>query len=186
MAKMKLSTVALLMFAIAVLGACSSSGQRLVSIPLAAPIPVGASCSLEVVGNPQSDALANSTLQALLNSMLTGTGIFRQVVQTGTPADYALRVEVQKVSRVSSTSRFMIGVFAGSNEIAAVVVLRELAAGSVITCFNVNGSSASHPLSNENEFDDALQEAANEICAGLRTTSVNQPVPGQPGQPSAR
>jgi hypothetical protein len=175
-------TSALLVLTASLLGACSSSGQRLVSIPLASPIPAGKSCIVEVVADPVADVLANSTLQALLNSMLTGTGIFAHVVQPGLQADYALRVGVQKCSRVSSTSRVMIGVLAGSNEIAAVVVLRDLATGNVITCFNVEGTSASHPLSNENEFEDALRKAAEEVCMGLRTVapaSTSQALPGQ-------
>ena len=57
---------------------------------------------------------------------------------------------------------------AGPNGLDASVQLRDEKVNQVVMSFDVEGTSASHPLSSEAGLDDAIREAANEIIKGLR------------------
>jgi hypothetical protein len=151
------------------LAACSSSGTLAVSTPKSEPIPAGKMVALSVTSAGDEDSRdAAERLKNDLFGRLVSEGVFKQVVQTGQPADYRMTVALSGVEHVSQTARILLGVLAGSNELTADVTLVRATNGTVVEKFKVTGESASHPLSGENGIEDAIREAAAKTVQALK------------------
>ena len=61
-----------------------------------------------------------------------------------------------------------INSFAGSNRLKCNVTLIDQATGQTRTAFQVEGVSASHPMSSESGLDDAVREAVSNMIIALR------------------
>jgi hypothetical protein len=59
-------------------------------------------------------------------------------------------------------------VLAGRNELAVQVDVFDGASHALSISFTAKGKSASHPLSSENDIDDAIREAVGEIILELK------------------
>ena len=82
--------------------------------------------------------------------------------------------ELRQVLRYDSGARgfkkaaIFLGVLAGANSLAAYVALYDQGSNQLIAKFDVTGASASHPLSSENDLEDAIREAVTQIMLALR------------------
>ena len=93
--------------------------------------------------------------------------MFARVVQAGETATYDVRVRLLTESEVSQGARILFGVLAGANELALQVDVFETASRNLVVSFTAKGEFASHPLSSENEMDDAVREAVDEVILEL-------------------
>lgn len=154
------------------LAACSASAKVAVSQPKSASISSDSVVALEVkaVGS-EADEYTESVLQKLRSSLFGGlvaNGVFKQVVHPSDPADYRLVVSIDGVRAVSQGARIFLGVLAGENQLAAHCLLTESVNGEKVADFTVTGASAAHPLSSENDMDDAIGKVVEKIVASLR------------------
>lgn len=163
---LKWFSAACLLFAV---GGCASSGTINIDQPKSRSIETRKVVSLDVIAGPEAeDQKAADMLSVDLYGRLVASGLFRQVVQPAESGDYRLEVRLAGVEEVSQAARIGLGVLAGSNSVAASVWLYDSRTGELITAFDVTGESASHPMSSESGFDDAVREAAVKIVDGLR------------------
>lgn len=154
---------------VALVAACSSTGTLTVKQPKSASIPPGKTVVLAVTSPADEDSReAAQRMRSELFGRLVSEGVFKQVLAQDESADYAMDVRVGEVDEVSQGSRIFFGVFAGSNDVGASVAVRERPSDQVVTQFDVAGESASHPLSSEDDMDDAIREAVTRIIAALR------------------
>jgi hypothetical protein len=154
------------------LAACSASAKVAVSQPKSAAISSDSVVALEVkaVGT-DADEDTEAVLQKLRSSLFGGlvaNGVFKQVVHTSDPADYRLAISIDGVRAVSQGARIFFGVLAGENQLAAHCLLTDSASGEKVADFTVTGASAAHPLSSENDMDDAIGKVVEKIVASLR------------------
>lgn len=159
------------------LGACTSSGSVQMTHAKTSPIPSGSTVALEVVANLSDDADGDARadasetihrLKARLFGRLVSEAIFRQVLQPGEEADYNMNVTLLNAEEISQSARILFGALAGSNTLSARVTLHNAESDELVTEFEVGGESASHPFSSENDLDDAVREAVDEIIMALR------------------
>jgi len=154
--------------------ACSSSGSMQLTQAKTAPIPSGKIVALKVGLAPIPDSSYSGAtevtrrLKAQLFGRLVSEGAFRQVVQFDEPADYRMEVLLSDTREVSPGARILLGVMAGANSLNASVTLYDQATSSVVTAFDVEGKSASHPFSTESGLDDAIREAIDKIMLVLQ------------------
>ncbi len=155
--------------ALIIVVACSSSGTLQVSQPKTSAIPPGKIVGLKVTSasDEESREVAHR-LSGELFGRLVSEGIFQQVVQAQQPAHYTLNVQVGDVQEVSQGARIFFGVFAGANTLRATVTLYDREPRQLVTAFDVEAESASHPLSSEAGIEDAVREAATKIIFALR------------------
>ena len=106
-------------------------------------------------------------LRGQLFGRLVSEGVFRQVVHRGEAAKYVVNVRLIAATEVSQGARIFMGVLAGANELAVNVNVSDASASAPLTRFTVKGESASHPLSSENDMDDAIREVVDEIILAL-------------------
>ena len=159
---------------IALLPACSSSGQMTMLQPLddTQRIDHNAATVLTVVpgGGLQPDEDLSETILSLRGQLfgrLVSDGVFKQVVHEGEPAKYYVRVQVNTADQVSMGARIMFGAFAGGNELDVRVEVFEKSSDQSIMTFTVLGESATHILSGESEMEDAIREVVNKIILSL-------------------
>ena len=107
-------------------------------------------------------------LRGQLFGRLVSEGVFGRVVQEGEAARYDVRARLLTAAQVSQTARILFGVLAGRNELAVQVEVFDSASRALLVSFTAKGESASHPLSSENDMDDAIREAVNEIIIELK------------------
>ena len=107
-------------------------------------------------------------LKGQLFGRLVSEGVFSQVVHVGTDSEYVLDVKMLSATEVSQGARIFLGVLAGSNALVAEVKLFDAQSNLLLTSFQVTGESASHPLSSENDMDDAIREVVDEIILALQ------------------
>jgi len=156
------------------LGGCSSTGRKQITQPLESPILTDSTVALSVQAKDGIDAdeeeitEAIQILSARLSDRLVSEGIFRQVVQHGESADYRMDVQLIGVSEVSSASRILFGVMAGSNTLEVSTVVYRGNSNDPLTSFTVYGKSAAHPFSSESHMDDAFREVIDEIIPALQ------------------
>ena len=173
--------------------ACSSSGKLEMKQAKSRSIPPGKSVSLFIKSEPierketnlrkEEDAQEeqksepvkreNSVrmiqrLRSELFGRLVSEAIFKRVLHPQEKGDYVMEVRVLDTEEVSQGARIFFGVLAGSNRMRCGVRLVDHATGRVVTDFNVEGASASHPLSSENGLDDAIREVVSNIIIALR------------------
>lgn len=170
------TTKSLLLSAMLLLGACSSSGTFTVQEARTGEIDPGSTISVTVDAVLPPEATADQIaeadefahrLKSELFGRLVSEGVFRHVVQPGEAANYRMEVTITAADEVSQGARIFFGVLAGSNEVTASVTVFEESSGRVFARYDVTGESASHPWSSENDMDDAVREAATQIIDGL-------------------
>ena len=155
-----------------VIPGCSSKGELRVQHNLDTRIDHGAVASLSVqpderVKKTEAVREAVRRLHSQLFNRLVSEGVFARVVQAGETATYDVRVRLLTESEVSQGARILFGVLAGANELALQVHVFETASRNLVVSFTAKGESASHPLSSENEMDDAVREAVDEVILEL-------------------
>ena len=152
-----------------ILAACSSSGKLELLQLKSASIPPGKTVSLIVKSDQDEDSLRMvQRLRGELFGRLVSEAIFKQVLHPREKGDYAMEVQVLKAEVVSQGARIFFGVFAGANKLRCSVKLVEQATGRVVTSFNAEGESASHPFSTESGLEDAVREVVTNMIAALR------------------
>jgi len=155
------------------LSACSSSGALKVTQPLAEPITAGKSVCLSIKvaeKAEQGEDTQNVTrlLKEYLYTKLVTDGVFQKTVLPPEKADYDLEVNVLGVRVVSNTTRLMVGVMAGPSSIETEAKLQDSGKNKIITVFNAEGNSASHPMSSAAGYENAVRETADHIIKGLK------------------
>lgn len=152
-----------------ILAACSSSGKLELLQAKTAPIPPGKSVSLTVTSSQTEDAdRMVQRLRAELFGRLVSEAVFKQVLQPGENGDYSMKIQVLNAEVVSQGARIFFGVLAGANKLRTTVRLVEVSSGQVVTEFDVDGESASHPFSTESGLDDAVREVVSKVILALR------------------
>ena len=152
-----------------ILAACSSSGKLELLQSKSASIPPGKTVSLIVKSDKDEDSLRMvQRLRGELFGRLVSEAIFKQVLHPREKGDYAMEVQVLKAEVVSQGARIFFGVLAGANKLRCSVKLVDQVTGRVVTSFNVEGESASHPFSTENGLDDAVREVVTNMIVALR------------------
>ena len=173
----RVTTVFGLLCLVIFLNACSSSGSTQMVKQKSAPIPPGSTVSLSVKATLPNDADADARedsakvthrLRSQLFCRLVSEAVFKQVLQPGEQADYRMDVMLQKAEEVSQGARVLLGALAGSNSLTVSVTLHEEPSDVLVTAFEVAGESAAHPLSSEDDLDDAIREAVDEIVLALQ------------------
>jgi hypothetical protein len=149
--------------------ACSSSGTIEVLQSKTSAIPPGTIVALNITSSSDDETReAAHRLSGELFGRLVSEGLFKQAVQPEQPAHYDLNVQVGDVREVSQAASILFGVFAGVTKLLASVSLYDRASGQLVTAFDVEAESASHPLSSEAGIEDAVREAATKIIFALR------------------
>jgi hypothetical protein len=153
----------------ALVAGCSSSAKMTVQQPKTETISSQSTVALDVTapGDEDSREVAQN-VRAALFGRLVSEGLFTQVMAKDQAADYRMVVALSKVDVVSQGARIFFGVLAGSNDLTADVSVAKGQAIEPITKFQVVGASASHPLSSENDMDDAIKELVTKIIEALR------------------
>jgi hypothetical protein len=163
-----------LVFATALVTACSSSGVMTIKQPLIEKIPRQKSVSLSVAidtaeHQKEEDYIeVSKRIRDSLYTKLVTEGIFKSVFLAPEPADYGMDVTITSARMVSGLARVWWGVMAGHNDAQMTVRVNNLASNQVVADFEVDGTSASHPFSSESNPDDAIREAVNQIIKGLK------------------
>ncbi len=155
--------------AAASLSACSAAATMTVAKPKTEAISSTSSVALQVTSTP--DAESEEVVQKLRSALfghLVSDGIFKQVVTVAEPADYEMNVTVDHVRTVSQGARIFLGVLAGENKLTAHCDVTNATSNTEVARFDVVGESASHPLSSENDMDDAVSKVVEKIVAELR------------------
>jgi hypothetical protein len=156
------------------LSGCSSTGSLQMNQQLKRSIDHNAKSAVFVhphdkmknVDEGVKNAVQN--LKSELFGRLVSEGVFSQVVNDTQNAEYKLDVSLIAADEVSQGMRIMFGVLAGSNELKAQVQLIEVATDKSLADFTVAGESASHPLSSENDMDDAINQVTDKIIVALK------------------
>ena len=156
------------------LTACSSSGEIKISKPLVeridnsdvAALSVSASASVDSSDSEIREVMQR--LQGALFGRLVSEGVFKQVVHENEPSQYFIDVKLMDADEVSQGARIFLGVLAGANSLIVSVTVTDTGKDEHVTNFVVTGKSASHPLSSENDMDDAIREVVDEIILALR------------------
>lgn len=154
--------------AAAVVG-CSSQAKLTMRQPKTTTIPSGHTLALAITseGDADSREVSQKTRSALYGRLVS-EGIFKQVMPAGENADYAMDLKLSGVDVISQGARIFFGVLAGANELTADVTLKDNQDDRTVMAFTVTGSSASHPMSAENDMDDAIDEVVTKIVDALR------------------
>jgi hypothetical protein len=161
-----------MLFSIFGLFACSSVGELKVERDFDTRIDHGSAASLSVQLDEQvekTEAVQEAVrrLRYQLFGRLVGEGVFSEIVPSGETAKYDVQVRLLAVTEVSQTSRILFGVLAGANELAVRVNVIDTADQNSLVSFMAKGKSASHPLSSENDMDDAIREAVDKVIYEL-------------------
>jgi hypothetical protein len=147
---------------------CSSTGSRGIVQASKAGIPPGHIATLVVDSAQDPDSLmAADRLRALLMDTLVSEGGVDRIVSENQNSHYDLEVRLVQVRKVSDFSSFMLGVFAGSDEVHADISLFDRRADNVVSRFTANGKGAAHPFSPEKGMGAALAEIQQQVILGL-------------------
>ena len=166
-------TVFVMVFLFIITG-CSSKGELRVQHSLDNGIDHAAVASLSVqpderVEKTESVLEAVRRLHGQLFSRLVSEGVFARVVQAGETAMYGVRVRLLTATEVSQGARVLFGVLASANELAVQVDVFESVSRNLVVSFTAKGESASYPVSSENDMDDAIREAVDEVILELNS-----------------
>jgi hypothetical protein len=150
-------------------GGCSSSAKMTMQQPKTETISSRSTVALDVTAPADEDSReVAQNVRAALFGRLVSEGLFTQVLARDQVADYRMVVALSKVDVVSQGARIFFGVLAGDNDLTADVTVSKSDAADPLTRFQVVGASASHPLSSENDMDDAIKELVTKIVEALR------------------
>ena len=181
-----------------IVAACSSSGKLEMKQAKSRSIPPGKTVTLVIESEPVNASRANPSntqrednpdggesqeenkenkensvrmiqrLRTELFGRLVSEAVFKHVLHPQEKGDYLMVVQVLDTEEVSQGARIFFGVLAGSNKLRCSIRLVDQATNRLITEFNVEGESASHPLSSENGLDDAVREVVSKAIIALR------------------
>ena len=156
-----------------IISGCSSKGELQVQHGLEARIDHAAVASLTVetyerVEKTEVVLEAVRRLRGQLFGRLVSEGVFGQVVQAGDDAQYDVRTRLLTAAQVSQSARILFGVLAGRHELAVQVDIFDKTSQTLLISFTAKGESASHPLSSDNDMDDAIREPVDEIILELK------------------
>ena len=149
------------------LAACSSGGDiKVLSSAPATNLPAQPSVRLIVnaVAPDSGEVLAD--VRAAVLGQLEATGHYSRVSVGPEPSDLVITVDIIKYAKVTTGERILVGALAGRNRVGTNVKIVQSATSVTIKSFEANGESASHPLSSESGFSDAVREVAKQISAG--------------------
>ena len=107
-------------------------------------------------------------VRTTLFTSLVSEGIFARVVAPSDTSGYELQVQITEVKKVSGTSRFMVGAFAGRNHITASVRLMKRGNATPILSFIATGESSAMPMTSATEMSDAVRELDQKIREALK------------------
>jgi hypothetical protein len=110
----------------------------------------------------------SSRLRERLFGKLVSDRIFKAVVHSPEPADYRMEVKLHGARQVSTGARIWLGAMAGSNNLSLSTQVYDSSSKRLVSAFDVEAASVSHPLSSEAELDDAIREAVDKIVSALR------------------
>lgn len=158
---------------VAGLAACSSSGELTVAKPKSEAVRPSSTVALDVdstedSGTPEHVANGVNDVRQELFSGLQSSGVFSRVVQPTETADYTMQVDLTNVRFVSGSARFWGGALAGANVVTGNVNVVDNSNGIELTSFSAEGKSASHPISSETGFDDAVRQFGDKVVEGLQ------------------
>jgi hypothetical protein len=106
-------------------------------------------------------------MRGAIVGQLLGTGRYTRVVGPNDPADLVLNFDITDYRRVGVAERVFIGVMAGPNRLTVLVSATDGKTGAVVRQFQATGESASHLLSGEAGYADALREVAKQVAIGM-------------------
>ncbi len=170
----KVRNASVVLLSMVFLAACSASGTFQVKQELIEPVNNQKTVSIwiksdKVQESEREDATkASSLLQEKLYARLVSEGLFKSAVIYPNKGDYNLEVDVLGVRLVSGAARIWLGVMAGASGMEANVLLRD-ETSKVLTEFHADGSSATHPLSSESGYENAVNALATEITQAIKT-----------------
>lgn len=141
---------------------CSTQGTVLQTSG-AAPLPPAPAWSVAVTGCPQPSQCESIRNQVSLQ--LLASGLAQSIAAPG--GDRALDIRVTNLRVVPPAARVFGGVFAGRNEVASTVTVRNR--GTVLRTFDVTSASASHIMSGQSFEVDAYKKLAEQVVGQLRT-----------------
>ena len=155
------------------LAGCSSTGTVKVDKPATGSIDHRATAAVLVsadsaIKNKEGVSEAVRRLRGQLFGRLMSEGVFRQVVHPGEPARYKVEATLLGATEVSQSSRILFGVLAGANELSVRVEVFEQGQPAPIMSLVAKGESASHPMSSQNDMDDAIREVVDEVVLLLQ------------------
>lgn len=127
---------------------------------------------LLVVTPPPPEFCDNDNVVTLfreqLASRLVSSGLCSDIAKPNDEnADYCVNVKLTLIDEASTAARALIGVFAGSHEIAGDVSVIDLKTKETIRSFSFTGESAAHPYSGESNLQFTVMEAVDAVIAGL-------------------
>ena len=167
-----LARLSALLIALLSLAACSSSGELALTKPKTDSIRPGTSVALAVTagagsGSPKHVQIGVQQVRADLYTTLESSGVFGDVVDQDTPADYAMQIDLSNVRLISGSVRFWAGDWVGPSEITGDVTVTDQSSGLEVTSFTATGRSAIYYMSSESGFDDAVREFGGQVTQAL-------------------
>jgi len=169
----KIARAGTILAAVALIGACSSTGRVSYDVGNAAKIPVGKTASLDVrINDPDTKAeevQAAELIRAELMHKLPAQGVFKSVRKASDSADYSVDVNVVRVAVTTPGARVALGAFAPRSEIQVAVEVRDKASKEVIAAFHASGYGSRMWTSAQGYgLDDPVREVVNQIVVALR------------------
>jgi len=154
---------------VVLIAACSSSGSYKATGPSSAMQASYESIKLvfRTTATHSEDIVPD--MQAAIVGQLLSMGRYKRVVAASDAADLVLTLEITDYRRVGVAERVFIGAMAGPNRLTVIVSATDGRTGAVLRQFQATGESASHPLSGESGYSDALREVAKQIQLALTT-----------------
>ncbi len=153
--------------ALLALAACSSSGQLKVLDPAAQMAPSYDSAKLVLQASATDAAAVIPDIRGAVAGQLFASGRFHRLAAESEASDVVITVKINEYARVETVERVVAGVLAGRNRVGAEVVVTDGRTGAVLRHYQAHGESASHPMSTEGSFSDAVREFSKEVAVGL-------------------
>ncbi len=157
----------------ATMTACSSSGGLVIKQSLSEPIDATKTISIDiksVQGKESEEDMVKmvNALKEKVGPAIVAQGDFLNAVMAPNKGDYNLLVTVKNARIVSTAARIAFGVMAGPSSLEAEVLLVNPVTNKQLLAFDVEGSTAAHPLSSEVGYENAVKEAANNVAKALK------------------
>ncbi len=165
----RLTILALTLLAV---GACSSTGQVTVLKAKSEAIRPASTVALALdsspsAGDPQHAAEALGLVEEDLSEKLVTTGGFQQVVEAGQPADYTMKVTLNKVTNLPYVARHFGGIYGAVNVVNGDVALIDNASGVELTKYSASVNGAKHAWAAESSFEGTVGAFDNKVIEGL-------------------
>lgn len=151
------------------LAACSTTSEVTALTPKTGTIPPQSIVALDVRnidGDAEGAEVAGRVRDRLFGKIVS-RGKFSQVVPKGSAAPYAMDVAISGVNKVSTGARIFAGVFAGGDELAATVTIRDASTNVVVNQFGVSTEAAAHWMSSDYGIDSAIEQLTDKVVEGI-------------------